>query len=356
MKKILTVTILLVLLLTACTVPWQWSAEEYVKTQNSELTLEVALYSYFPDPAAFRQAVRDAWTRVPPDVGLHFADWDCYVSDPDQALDVFVFDAIYLSSFVDEGYLLPIPEEIIRNREDLIPLCPGRLPQRRDAICSAADGSALIFSIPRKEDSDLTGVSDLVALYDVLGDRKSQSVIPEENEGLLINLSDVLLTKTMMYLDALMDEQQGYTDYSELPSETDLSAQALERLEYIWKMGGYEQVSYWPEDNDPFFWARWFADGKGRAYIGYAEAMNAMGDYADDVILRRLSYGTRHDIPLFYSDVVGISSAVSEEKKAAAFELANLLTSGEVLTAMSLPGEEGGSPQYLLTSRRAIRN
>lgn len=210
------------------------------------------------------------------------------------------------------------------------------------------------FLYTRKDDSDLSGVSDLLTLYDVLGDRKSRSVIPEENEGLLINLSDVLLTKSMMYLDALMDEQQVYTDYSQPPSVSELSAPVLERLVDIWKMGGNEQVSYWPEDNDAFVRARWFAEGKGRAYIGYSEAMNAMGEYADDVILRRFSYGTGHDIPLFYTDVVGIRSDISVEKKELAFELANLLVSEEVLTKMSLPWEDGDSPQYLLTSRRSV--
>ena len=200
----------------------------------------------------------------------------------------------------------------------------------------------------------LSDVSDLPTLYDVLGDRKTRSVIPEENEGLLINLSDTLLTKTMMYLDALMDQQQTYTDYSRLPSTSDLSAPVLERLEEIWKMGGTEQVSYLPDDNDTFVRARWFAEGRGRAYIGYAEAMNAMGQYADDVVIRRFSYAAGRDIPLFYTDVVGIRSDIGGEKKELAFELANLLISEEVLTRMSLSGEAGGTPQYLLTSRRSI--
>ncbi|MBO5534554.1 MAG: thiamine pyridinylase [Clostridia bacterium] len=197
-------------------------------------------------------------------------------------------------------------------------------------------------------------VSDLPTLYDVLGDRKTRSVIPEENEGLLINLSDTLLTKTMMYLDALMDQQQTYTDYSRLPSTSDLSAPVLERLEEIWKMGGTEQVSYLPDDNDTFVRARWFAEGRGRAYIGYAEAMNAMGQYADDVVIRRFSYAAGRDIPLFYTDVVGIRSDIGGEKKELAFELANLLISEEVLTRMSLSGEAGGTLQYLLTSRRSV--
>ena len=344
--------VLLALLLSACTLPLQKAAEVDAKAADTDLTLEVALYPYVPDPDAFRQAVRDAWTPEHPDVGLHFVEWDCYVSDPDPELDVFVFDAIYLSSFVEEGYLLPIPEKMIRNREDLIPFAlegcrnNGTLYALPQMLCTE-------FLYTRKDDSVLSDVSDLPALYNVLGDRKTKSVIPEENEGLLINLSDTP-TKTTMYLDSLMDEGQIYTDYSRLPSTSDLSVPVLERLEDIWKMGGEEQVTYWPDDNDAFVRARWFAEGKGRAYIGYSEAMNAMGQYVDEVIIRRFSYAVGHDIPLFYTDVVGIRSDISEEKKELAFELANLLVSEEVLTKMSLPVEEGGSPQYLLMSRRSV--
>ena len=106
------------------------------------------------------------------------ASW-CRPSDPDQVLDVFVFDAIYLSSFVEEGYLLPIPEEKIQNREDLLPFAmegcrsDGKLYALPQMLCTD-------FLYTRKDDSDLSGVSDLLTLYDVLGDRKSRSVIPEK--------------------------------------------------------------------------------------------------------------------------------------------------------------------------------
>lgn len=89
--------------------------------RNDNLTLEVALYPYVPDLKRFQAVVQDAWEREHPDATLHFADWDCYASDPDPALDVFVFDGIYLSSFARQGYLLPIPMETVQNAEDIFP-------------------------------------------------------------------------------------------------------------------------------------------------------------------------------------------------------------------------------------------
>ena len=60
-----------------------------------------------------------------------------------------------------------------------------------------------------------------------------------------------------------------------MPSSSRLSDQARERLNDLWRMGGDRQVSYWPENNDSFIRARGFAQGKGRAYIGYSEALTA---------------------------------------------------------------------------------
>ncbi len=322
-------------------------------TAGRDVTLEVALYPYVPDMARFQEVVSDAWEREHPDVSLHFADWDCYVSDPDPALDVFVFDGIYLSSFIKDGYLMPIPEENVRDREDIFPFAlegcksGGELFALPQLLCTE-------FLYTRKDDPELSSVSDVMTLYGILVDRKTQSVKPEEKEGLLIDLSNQLITKTVMYLDSLMDEQAEYTDYSELTETSKLSEKALERIAALWKMGGDKQVSYWPEDNDAYVRARWFSEGRGRAYIGYAEAMAAMGDYADDVLIRRFSYGTKENIPLFYTDMVGINPKIGEDKKELALDLANLLISGEVLTGMSMPAKEGGSPQYLLTARKSV--
>ena len=44
-----------------------------------------------------------------------------------------------------------------------------------------------------------------------------------------------------------------------------------------------------PEDEDRFYFARKFAEGMGRAYIGYSEAMNEMGESASDMDFRLFS-------------------------------------------------------------------
>ena len=202
-----------------------------------------------------------------------------------------------------------------------------------------------------KGDEKLAGVTDIEGLYRVLGDRKGGSVIPGENEGLLADP----LNKARKYLDVLTDEQQKYSDYGTLPDVSALSAEAVEKLRELRKMSGEGLARYLTENKDKrAFLPEWFADGKGRAYIGYSESMALMGDAAGQMDIRLFSYDARKNIPVFYTDLVGISAEIDEDRKELAYELANILLSEEVLTQMSMPGEEGGSPQYLLTFRSSV--
>lgn len=352
-KRVIALVVLVlmscVLVLAGCAGCADNQADKHVENT----TLEVALYPYVPDPDHFRAVVRDAWERKHPEVELRFAEWDCYKSDPGNELDVFVFDSVFFSSFVEEGLLFPIPQDIIENREDIFPFAlkgceiEGTYYALPQLLCSD-------FLYTRKADTELTSVTDLVSLYGVLGDRESGGVIPAENEGLLVNLSGGQYEKTAMYLKALTDARGHYTDHSVLPNSSYLSPEVIDDLSLLWKMGGKEQVSYVPKDGDEYVRARWFASGKGRAYIGYSEALAAMGDFADDVDMRLFSYSDGANIPLFYADMVGINAQISERKKSLAFDLANILISEEVLTQMSAPAEDGKLPQYLLVSRKSV--
>ena len=91
------------------------------ETVPQETVLNVALFQYVPDITRFENAIRTEWEKSHPDVELCFVDWDGYHDDPSEVSDLYVFDEIFLSEFVREGYLLPIPEEQIQNKEDLIP-------------------------------------------------------------------------------------------------------------------------------------------------------------------------------------------------------------------------------------------
>lgn len=74
-------------------------------------TLRVSLYPIVPDMERYKKAVTMNWEAKHPDTKLELVDWYCYDEDLPDDLDVFVFDGIYLTEYLEKGYLLPIPEE-----------------------------------------------------------------------------------------------------------------------------------------------------------------------------------------------------------------------------------------------------
>lgn len=326
------------------------SDDETVETQD---TLNVALYEYVPDVERFEAAVEEKWAAVHPDISLNFVSWDSYDSDPADSLDVFVFDALFLSHFVEEGYLTPLGISQVQNANDILPFAldgctiDGNIYAIPQIVCTN-----LLYS--RKNDSGMAGVDTVDKLYNVIGNCTSTGVIPNDNEGLLIDMSGGT-TKVCMYLDALIDVNQTYTDYYNLPDVNDLNSTALANLALLQSMAGKEQASYWPDNNDSYIRALWFKEGHGRAYIGYTEAMCSMGDFANDVDFRTISLANNPDIPLFYGDVVGVNSAITDQnKKGLAIELANIVASADTTIAAISPDENNLYPQYLLPARLSV--
>lgn len=190
-------------------------------------------------------------------------------------------------------------------------------------------------------------------LYNILGDGVNAGERPEEGAGLLIDMSGGT-TKVGMYLDALCDMNQIYSAYEETPDMEHTEPEAVEALRLLARMGGIEQVQYVPEDGDPYVRARWFAQGLGRAYIGYSEAMSVMGDAISSMEFRPFSYTEKDNIPLLSGDVVGIRSTIEDDKKELAFDLLNILTGEEAMTAAFSPNETHAEPQYLLPARLSV--
>lgn len=176
-----------------------------------------------------------------------------------------------------------------------------------------------------------------------------QSEIPEENEGLLIDMSGGT-TKVTMYLDAQIDRSNEYTEYPDLPDQEVFSGETLDLLRLLVKMGGEAQVRYEPEDDELYVRGKWFAAGKGRAYIGYSEEMSVMGDAVNDMDFRLFSYSDKGGVPLFYVVLAGVNAKISDDKKELAYELVDLITSEETMKKVVMP-DESSHPQYLLPAR-----
>lgn len=348
MKKFYAVLVTIVLL---CPFTVIFTSSAAVVSHTADQTsLNVALYGYVPDTQRFENAVQDAWEIVEPDVDLNFVDWDCYEDTPAQNLDVFVFDSIYLQSYVNEGYLLSISEDQIAGKDDLLPFALSG--------CTMDD---TIYAIPqiictnllyyRNDDTQMANVNTVTELYQLLGERDSESIIPGLNEGLLFDMSGGT-SNVCLYLDALIDQRQMYTNYAQLPNV--FEDKVVSYLKMLQSMAGAAQANYWPDDDDAYVRAKWFAEGKGRVYLGYTEAMSSMGDFVNNVNFKTISYSQYSNIPLFYGDVIGINSDISANKQELAIELVNTIAAKDTMVAALSPDENILYPQYLLPARTSV--
>jgi thiamine pyridinylase len=91
-----------------------------IQDEGASKVLTVAIYPYVPRLNQFKITIESTWSKVEPDVVLRFVDWDCYSTDPPETLEVFVFDAIFLSYFQEKGYLAAIKPEELKNADDFL--------------------------------------------------------------------------------------------------------------------------------------------------------------------------------------------------------------------------------------------
>ena len=320
--------------------------------REAPVTLSLALYPYVPDQARFQRAVEAEWRLRHPEVKLDFVAWDCYDRDPPEDLDVFVYDSIFLYDFLDRGCLLPLAETDIRDPEDLIP-CALSACRARGSLYAVPQLLCTNLLFAREGDEAVAGAEDLEALYGLLGDCSDASVPPPEGEGLLVGIDD-RTTLAFWYLETRIDQSRRYSPWDTLPGGEGLDPETMETLEAVQAMAGSEQMTYVSPDADVYIRGAWFAQGRGRALIGFSEALWAMGEAADAVTFHRISLSEGEDIPMLYADIASVNARIDEKKKPLALELLNIITSRPALTrAFSGDGQNQAS-QYLLSARWSV--
>ena len=306
------------------------------RRKQPTVTLNVSLYKLVPDYEHFKQTVSERWKEIHPEVELCFSDWDCYSGVVPDDLDVFVFDTINLDTFAGKGYLLALSEEDVEEYSDLIPAfmdgcrVNGDLYAVPQLLCTD-----LLYT--RKEDADLKDVDNIFELYKAL------------EEGKLLYEKPDNFSKTTMYLQALTDAKQQYLAQYPSIKAGRLSAKAVQSLEALSKMHQADPGD--GGDGIAYYYAGKYAEGMGRAYIGFSEAMHAMGDVASEMDFRLFSMTDDQNIAVFYADAAAINAKISEEKAAYALDLLNLLTDKDTLLGASV---HGGEAQYLLLPRYSV--
>lgn len=321
--------------------------------EEDRITLNVALFPYVPDLDKFQSVIEEKWKEEHSAIELNFETWDCYdeVNVPD-SLDVFTFDAIYLTEYAKNGELLALSDADIKEQDDILGFVKEGL---------TVDGSS--YGIPqmicanlffyREGDTEIESADNVVQLYDVMGDNMGTEVKPAQGEGLLVDMSSGT-GNICLYLDAMIDTNAVYSDYTVMPDLDNMNEQAIQSLNELVLMAGRKQAYTYVEGD--YTRAEWFSQGIGRAYIGYSESMALMDDYVSEVQIKTMSLGDREDIPLFYADVIGVNSALGDdhEKKELAVELMNLMTSSEVMTEILGGTGDAYNPQYILPAKTSV--
>ena len=270
-----------------------------VPDAGNPLTLNVSLYKIVPDYDSFERTAKECRKEKYPEVKLNFVGRDCYSGAVPDDLDVFVFDSMSLDTFARKGSLLNLPEEEIQDYDDLIP-----------SFVEGSRVNGVMYVVPqilctdllytRKADDDLRNVQNIKELHDALGD---SGLLPEKSSP---------AGRVVMYLQALVDEAQRYTGHYPAIEEGKLSSGAVASLELISDMYQADAEGM-TEDSGRYYYARRFAEGTGKAYIGYSEAINVMGESASDMDFRLFSMTDDEDIPVFYVDAAAVNAKVSDE-------------------------------------------
>ena len=306
-------------------------------TSADQEVLNVSLYKVLPDYDSFEEIVEECWSEMHPEIGLNFVDWDCYSGEVPEDLDVFVFDTTSLDAFAQKGYLLALSAEDIQDYDDLIPsfmegcLVYGTFYAVPQILCTD-----LLYT--RKDDDDLKNVQNIDDLYDALG-----------SNGLLLD-KESSISRIAIYLQALVDETQHYTDHYPPIEKGTLSPGAISSLEMIVDMRQTDSEGVL-EDDEWYYYARRFSGGMGRAYIGYSESMYVMGDNASEMDFRLFSMTDEKDIPVFYVDAAAVNAKVTDEKKELALDFLNMITGKDMMVRALV---NGGNPRYLLATRYSI--
>jgi len=317
--------------------------------------LTVALYPWAPRPAQVQQAVAGAWQQRHPDVPLRFVDWDCYGSVPPAGVDVFVFDAVMLDKYVDRGVVQRIAEEEVEDASDILPyaLRAGRADD--GALYGIPMIGCAIMLFYRAGDTVLERASDLGDLVKALGPARYDTLKPPRGRGLLIDLSDAPMD-AYYYLEALQDTYGVYSDDPPLaPTAAKLDRWALADLRDLRFMAGARQAG--AASTGKSTRAQWFGAGRGRALIGFSESLNEMSAAEQDDVRVKIvqsSDSGRVNVRLFCTDIAGLAPALSAgPRRDLALELANLVTSTEVMVAALGPSADDPTPKYLFSVRRS---
>jgi len=309
-------------------------------------TISVSVYPYLPDVELWCELLTSMWAEMEPEIELELREWDVYADSNPQGFDVLMYDALFTTYLIENGYIQSIEEGDVYEMDGIIPaafegiLYGEKLYGIPNLMCS-------YFLIHWKDDKQIAQVDNFAELHEVLSERKENGA-HDKRDGLLSNFwTDWLY----YYLDTLAD-LNGKPDISgEILSYDKPDPVAIAEIDLIWDMQADVEDLVDPELG-LYGRAVLFRDGYGSALYGYSETMAYMNDIVDQLVIRPISHGDGEDLPIYFADVVSLSADVEDSaKKEKCIKLMNLMCSEEFITSLSLGT---GEAQYLLPVRDGV--
>lgn len=323
-------------LAVAAAAEMQVPAETEETQAEAKQTLSVAVFQYIPHYNYFTEVLLQEWEEVEPDVELQIAGWDCY-AETNGECDLLMYDAVALTHLAENGYIRPIAPEDIVNREDIVPFALDGAS--RNGECYGVPyylcGDVMIYY---KDDAEVAAVNTIPQLIALNEERRKAD--PDTGVVRYTEIDD-----PYHYLQAASDLGGKYTRFEEMPDCRKLDPKVLDRLEKFRSLA--MELPETDLEN-----AEMFCQGYGYAFLGLTEHMRFMDNILDKIAVKKLSFSERRQIPLFYIDVVSISSQVTDpEELELCKKLMNLIGSEEFQKKICF---EEGKPLYLLPARESV--
>ena len=315
---------------------------ESIHNYNDSSVITVGLYPYVNDYDLFCNLVSKMWQKE--NINLDFIYWE---GDPEQleGIDVIMYDAVYTSTLVENGWLMPLSLKDVDNNADIIPFA-WQGAYYADTLYGIPGLLCAFFLMHDKNDDALAQADDLLEIYSVIkSPSKNGGDVSEKHDGLLLDFFSYI---NNLYIESWIDtvgQPLSPTDF--LPVD---DSSTLVNLHILTRM---QNQHYSERFDENFSSIELFNAGLGRAYIGFSEHLDWMDDRADQLAIRLMPFSPYNNVPAFYTDVLSINANITNKEKIQhCKELINLIASKELM--LRLMTGDADDPTYLLPARISV--
>lgn len=285
-------------------------------------TLTYAVFPYLPDTNYYQELIESRWAELEPNIKLVRAKWDCYFDGNPNEIDIVMYDAVMRDTLLSSGWINPINQRDIQNKEDIVPFALEGFTVGNNlyGIPIFLCGNFLIYDRNSKALSDAEHITDL----------------SDKSEILVVNIEDSM-NRPQYVIEAIADTLGDVNPSSEFNVD-----EIMNLLDHL-AIDGHKK-----DDNEGVAMA--YDAGIGDGYIGYSESICLLKKRFDQTRIKSISFSDKENIPRLYSDAVAITSKVKGERYEKCLKLMNIMAESEILTSLSI---KNNLPQCLLLARKS---